>query len=257
MKRRALMGLAFVLALAALVLWNPMERGRGSGGAMEHAAPQAGGDGVGWSAGSVPKIAPEPRSEKAEPVTSAWWNTARAADDDPAAPLPIRKIKTPSGEVRFVSAVMSMEIDSIDPSIDPEAAARAAEEADAAGESSDLDDDHPGSYWKNLGYTSIRAVLTDLGVSADKAWVDSASGQMTVSLRSGQDGGAPGEQLIVLAPESTPGDADGDGKASGLDVARFLKAYGAKSIDADANDDGVVDQRDLVRFLREWSEGAG
>ncbi len=65
------------------------------------------------------------------------------------------------------------------------------------------------------------------------------------------------ERLIVLSPESTPGDADGDGRASVLDVSRFLKMYGSKSIDADANDDGVVDQRDLTRFLRDWSEGAG
>jgi hypothetical protein len=257
MKRRALMALVFVVALVALVLWNPMERGRGRVSDEERAVPQARGGGESGKDGSVPSVGPVPRAGESVSGTPQWWSVARGADDDASAPLPVRKVRAPSGEVRFVSAVMSMEIDDADPSLDPETAARAAEGADPKGESSDLDDDHPGSYWKNLGYPSIRAVLTDLGVNADKAWVDSASGQMTVSLRLGPDGGKRGEQLIVLAPEATPGDADGDGKASGLDVARFLKAYGAKGTDADANDDGVVDQRDLVRFLREWSEGAG
>lgn len=164
------------------------------------------------------------------------------------------KLRTPSGAVRFVSAVVALDERGGD------GAKKDGDESDGAGEPSDLDDDHPGSYWANLGYSTVRAVLNDLGIEAEKAWVESAGGELLVAVRENDVDGAGGEKrerLVVFSPEATPGDQDGDGTVSGLDLAGFLKQFGARRIEADVNEDGVVDQRDLMEFLRRWGEGAG
>lgn len=246
----------FVVALVALVLWRPMESGRPEMPAegqkdAEHGYPAIGTAGNPWH---VP--APE-----GAPVR-AWWDVPPAGDADADKPLAMRKIRTPSGAVRFVSALTALDEIAVGNASGGAGGdadqGSAADFTDAAGEPSDLDDDHPGSYWSNLGYTTVRAVLADLGVIADKAWVESAGGEILVSVADVSSGAGPRrERLVVFTPEVTPGDHDGDGVASGLDLARFLRQLGAKHIDADVNEDGAVDQRDLLVFLQRWGQGAG
>lgn len=238
------MAVCCLLALALLVWFQPF------GGGGHAPAPVRG-----YTADAGPSRASVESGGNSTAATVALprpnkWNIGGVPEGDE--PLPIRKVRTPSGHKRFVSLLVAAE-----PDTEP---GEPANDDPAEGERSDLDDDHPGSYWANLGYSSLRAVLSGLGVDADRAWIDSPTGEILVSqdIRTGgTPGPAGGDRLLLLTPEPTPGDFDADGAATALDVARFLERFGAKDAHADINLDGAVNQADLVEFLRQWSEGAG
>lgn len=233
-----------LLALGLLVWFQPF------GGGARLPATTQGRAGESVQSPSTEEANGHPAATTTARARSNKWNIGSVLDGDE--PLPIRRVRTPSGHRRFVSLLVAAE-----PDTEP---GEPADDDPAEGEPSDLDDDHPGSYWANLGYSSLRAVLSDLGIDADRAWIDSPTGEILVSqdIRPvGTPGPAGSDRLLVLAPEPTPGDIDGDGTATALDVARFLERFAAKDAHADINLDGAVNQADMVEFLRLWSEGAG
>lgn len=233
-----------LLALGLLVWFQPF------GGGARVTAPARRDAGVSGEAPPAEETHVQTAAETAARTRPNKWNVGSVLEGDE--PLPIRKVRTPSGQRRFVSLLVAA-----GPDTEP---GEPADDDPAEGEPSDLDDDHPGSYWANLGYSSLRALLGDLGIDADRAWIDSPTGEILVSqdIRPvGTSDPAGSDRLLVLAPEPTPGDIDGDGTATALDVARFLERFAARDAHADINLDGAVNQADLVEFLRLWSEGAG
>ena len=62
----------------------------------------------------------------------------------------------------------------------------------------------------------------------------------------------PDAIIIIEETPDCPGDVDGDGVVSGVDLAIVLGAWGSNDADADVSGDGTVDGVDLAIVLGAW-----
>lgn len=137
--------------------------------------------------------------------------------------------------------------------VDNEPPAEDSEASDVP-EPSDLDEDHPGAYWSNAGFASLRAVAEALGLDPRSAWVESASGELLFELAGGGPAGDP-PRLISISPDPVPADLTGDDRTDLKDLALYLDWLSARQPWADLDENGRTDSADLVRYLSMWSVG--
>ncbi|MFM9958932.1 MAG: GC-type dockerin domain-anchored protein [Phycisphaerales bacterium] len=184
------------------------------------------------------QAAPPPTGAAPEP-SLARARTFRVDSLRPGEPVP-RILDTPLGP-RFVSVMLLEDGDPPDFPFD-------AEPADVP-EPSDLDADHPGAYWSNAGFTTLREVVAALALDPAAAWVDSPSGELLLNITSAD--GTTG--MLSISPDPVPGDLTGDDRADLGDLLLYLEWFGKKQPWADLTDDGTTDTGDLRRYLEHWS----